>query len=193
MAASQKKNSNVEIPEKEKDEVLSKFKARFEKNMQRHEGVEWADVEKRLLADAKKLKSLIEMEKTDGEPDVVGGPNEDGSLVIYDCVKESPRERRSLCYDNEALAARKANKPVNSAVGLAAEMGIELITPEEYKALQAIMKLDEKTSSWVKTPEHIRKLGGAVFCDRRYDTVFTYHNGADSYYSSRAFRGKLVI
>lgn len=185
---------NIEkLTSEESSDLLKTLEERFRKNPTRHPDLEWHQVEVRLLDNADKLWSLQEMERTGGEPDAVGGLMENGTIEIYDCARETPKERRNLCYDNEALAARKANKPANSAVGMAAEMGIELTTEEEYRKLQDIMKLDEKTSSWVVTPSSIRKLGGALFCDRRFDTVFTYHNGAESYYGSRGFRGKLVI
>lgn len=173
-------------------ELLSTLKARFEKNMNRHEGLEWANVQTRLEADPGKLWSLDEMELTGGEPDVVGHDEKTGEYIFFDCSAESPK-RRSLCYDREALDARKEFKPENSAVDMAAAMGIELLSEEEYRELQRLGKFDLKTSSWVKTPANIRKLGGALFCDRRYDTVFLYHNGAESYYAARGFRGSLKV
>lgn len=192
MTKSNLKKSGEELSSGETTALLSTLKERFEKNKQRHPAIEWSQVEQKLLDRPDKLWSLNEMEKTGGEPDLVQTWPMAGH-TFYDCAKESPKGRRSLCYDNIALEARPANKPVNSALGLAAEMGIELLTEEDYRQLQAVLKLDEKTSSWVKTPEAIRKLGGAIFCDRRYDTVFTYHNGAESYYGSRGFRGKLEV
>jgi hypothetical protein len=179
-------------PEQRK-ELLTTLKARFEKNTNRHEGVEWAKVQSKLEADAEKLWSLNEMERTGGEPDVITNDKKAGEFIFYDCSAESPKGRRSLCYDPEALESRKENKPENSAVAMAAAMGIELLTEEQYRALQKLGNFDTKTSSWVKTPSDIRKLGGAVFCDRRYDTVFLYHNGAESYYAARGFRGSLSI
>jgi hypothetical protein len=183
-----KKLSQVE--HKALSEIL---KTRFEKNMNRHKGVQWADVESKLISNAEKTWSLNEMEKTGGEPDVVGQDKKTGEYIFYDCSVESPAGRRSLCYDREALDERKQNKPKNSALDMAATMGIEILTEEEYRGLQQLGKFDTKTSSWVKTPPAIRKLGGALFCDRRYDTVFLYHNGADSYYAARGFRGALKI
>jgi hypothetical protein len=173
-------------------ELIDTLKARFDKNMNRHEGVSWTEVQARLEVNKEKLRSLYEMERTGGEPDVI--LNKDtGEYAFYDCSAESPRERRSLCYDREALNSRKDNKPRTSAVDMAAEMGIELLTEEQYRLLQKYGSFDTKTSSWIKTPDMIRKLGGALFCDRRYDTVFVYHNGAESYYSSRGFRGLLRL
>jgi hypothetical protein len=169
------------------------LKARFEKNRNRHNGLEWAKVQARLEANTEKLWSLDEMELTGGEPDVVAQDKETGEYIFYDCSAESPKGRRSLCYDHEALDARKEFKPENTAVDMAADMGIELLSEEEYRQLQNLGKFDLKTSSWVKTPGSIRKLGGALFCDRRYDTVFVFHNGADSYYAARGFRGSLKI
>ncbi len=159
--------------------------------MNRHKGVEWSKVEAKLEADADKLWSLNEMERTGGEPDVVGQDKRTGEYIFYDCAAESPKGRRSVCYDREALEARKEHKPKDSATDMAAAMGIELLTEEEYRELQKLGEFDTKTSSWVTTPSDIRKLGGALFCDRRYDTVFVYHNGAESYYAARAFRGSL--
>lgn len=174
-------------------DLLDTLKARFEKNKNRHEGVEWAKVQQRLVAIPKKLWSLHEMERTGGEPDVVGYDTKTGEYLFYDCSTESPKGRRSLCYDREALDARKEFKPENSVIDMAAAMGIELLTEEQYRGLQQLGNFDTKTSSWVKTPVDIRKLGGAVFCDRRYNTVFLYHNGAESYYAARDFRGSLRV
>jgi hypothetical protein len=174
-------------------ELLGKLKNRFEKNMNRHKGLEWAKVQAKLEANAEKLWSLHEMERTGGEPDVVGHDKKSGEYVFYDCSAESPKGRRSLCFDRDALDSRKENKPVNSAEDVAAAMGTELLTEEQYRELQKLGTFDTTTSSWVKTPSNIRKLGGALFCDRRYDTVFVYHNGAQSYYAARAFRGSLRV
>jgi len=177
----------------EREELFKTMKARFEKNMDRHKGIEWAKVQARLEANPGKLWSLDEMELTGGEPDVVGYDEKTGEYIFYDCSAESPRGRRSFCYDREALDARKEFKPANSVIDMAAGMGIEILSEEEYRALQNLGKFDQKTSSWVKTPASIRKFGGAIFCDRRYDTVFMYHNGADSYYAARGFRGSLRV
>jgi hypothetical protein len=173
--------------------LLEVLKTRFEKNMSRHKGLDWSKVQARLEASVEKLWSLNEMERTGGEPDVVGRDEKTGEYIFYDCSAESPNDRRSLCYDRTAWESRKENKPKNSAVNLATAMGIELLTEEQYRALQQLGKFDLKTSSWVKTPEAIRKLGGALFCDRRYDTVFVYHNSAESYYAARGFRGMLKV
>jgi hypothetical protein len=181
------------LSKKQREELLSALKARFEKNMDRHKGLEWAQVQAKLEADDRKLWSLNEMEKTGGEPDVVGHDKKTGEYIFYDCSAESPKDRRSLCYDREALEARKENKPKNNAMDVAAAMGVELLTEEQYRELQKLGNFDTKTSSWVKTPSAIRKLGGALFCDRRYDTVFVYHNGAESYYAARGFRGWLRV
>ncbi|MFC2046061.1 DUF4256 domain-containing protein [Chloroflexota bacterium] len=178
---------------KQREELLRALKARFEKNMNRHEGLEWAKVQAKLEANTEKLWTLNEMERTGGEPDVVGHDRKTGEYVFYDCSAQSPQGRRSVCYDREALEARKKFKPEDSAIDMAAAMGIELLTEEQYRELQRLGNLDTKTSSWVKTPSDIRKLGGALFCDRRYDTVFVYHNGADSYYAARGFRGSLRV
>jgi hypothetical protein len=178
---------------KQIEELIRTLKARFEKNMNRHAGIEWAEVEAKLDANAEKLWSLNEMERTGGEPDVVTHDKKTGEYIFYDCSAESPKHRRSLCYDREALDSRKENKPQGSAVGLATAMGIELLTEEQYRELQKVGNFDTKTSSWVKTPLNIRKLGGALFCDRRFDTVFVYHNGAESYYAARGFRGWLRV
>ena len=175
------------------DELIKVLKTRFEKNMNRHKGIEWAKVQAKLEANPEKLRVLDEMEVTGGEPDVVDHDKKTGEYIFYDCSAESPKDRRSLCYDHEALEKRKEHKPKDSAINMAADMGIEILSEEEYRALQKLGKFDMKTSSWVKTPPEIRKLGGAVFCDRRYDTVFLYHNGADSYYAARGFRGSLRV
>ena len=182
-----------ELPAKESGELLKVLQGRFEKNMNRHKGMEWAKVQARLAASAEKLWSLAEMEETGGEPDVVGYDKKTGEYIFYDCSAESPQGRRSLCYDREALDSRKENKPKGNAVEMAEAIGIELLTEQEYRELQKLGSFDLKTSSWVKTPESIRKLGGAIFCDRRYDTIFTYHNGAESYYAARGFRGSLKV
>ena len=177
----------------EREELLKVLKARFEKNMNRHKGLKWADFEARIEANKECLWSLSEMENTGGEPDVVGFDKKSGEFVFYDCAAESPKGRRSVCYDHQALEARKENKPKDSAMNMANAMGIELLTEEQYRELQKLGNFDLKTSSWVQTPAEIRKLGGALFCDRRYDQVFLYHNGADSYYAARAFRGSLRV
>jgi hypothetical protein len=182
-----------ELSSKQREELLNSLQARFEKNMNRHKGLEWAKVQAKLAAHTEKLWSLNEMEITEGEPDVIGLDKKTGEYIFYDCSAESPKGRRSLCYDREALDARKEHKPKDSAIDMAAVMGIELLTEEQYRELQKLGEFDLKTSSWVKTPAEIRKLGGALFCDRRYDTVFVYHNGADSYYAARGFRGSLRI
>lgn len=182
-----------ELTAEERDALLKVLKARFEKHMHRHKGLDWADVLARLDARPEKLWSLNEMEATGGEPDVVGFDEDSGAFIFYDCVPESPKGRRSLCYDRAALIARKEFKPANSAMDMAAAMGIEMLTVEQSQALQRLGKFDTKTSSWVVTPPEIRKLGGALFVDRRYDTVFVYHNGAESYYAARGFRGSLLV
>jgi len=181
------------LSSQQREELLTTLKARFEKNTNRHKGVEWAKVQAKLEANAEKLWSLNEMESTGGEPDVVGYDKKAGEFIFYDCSAESPKGRRSVCYDPEALESRKEHKPANSAVGMATDMGIELLTEEEYRELQKLGNFDLKTSSWVKTPSNIRELGGALFCDRRYNQVFLYHNGAESYYANRAFRGWLSV
>src|SRR5467141_304085 len=189
-----KTNSNKkELSPKQREELLSELKDRFEKNMNRHKGLEWAKVQAKLEADTKKLWSLNEMERTGGEPDVVGHDKKTGEYIFYDCSAESPKGRRSLCYDREALDSRKEHKPKNNAIDMAAATGIELLTEEQYRELQKLGNFDTKTPSLVKTTSDIRKLGGALFCDRRYDTVFVYHNGAESYYAARAFRGSLTV
>jgi hypothetical protein len=178
---------------KQREELLRALKARFEKNMNRHKGLEWAKVQAKLEANTEKLWSLNEMERTGGEPDVVGHDKKTGEYIFYDCSAESPKGRRNVCYDREGQEARKAFKPEDNAIDMAAAMGIELLTEEQYRELQKLGNFDTKTSSWVKTPAEIRKLGGALFCDRRYDHVFVYHNGAESYYGARAFRGSLRV
>jgi len=184
---------NVTLSKTQNEELLRTLRARFEKNMSRHKGLEWVKVQTKLEANAEKLWSLHEMERTGGEPDVIGHDKKTGEYIFYDCSSESPKGRRSLCYDREALESRKENKPKDNAMDVAAAMGIELLTEEQYRELQKLGEFDTKTSSWVKTPSAIRKLDGALFCDRRYDTVFLYHNGAESYYAARAFRGSLRV
>lgn len=181
------------LSKKQREELLTTLHARFEKNMNRHKGVEWAGVQARLETNAGKLWSLYEMERTGGEPDVIGQDKDTGEYIFYDCAAESPKDRRSLCYDREALESRRENKPKGSAIDLADSMGIGVLTEEQYRELQRLGSFDTKTSSWVKTPANIRKLGGALFCDRRFDTVFVYHNGAESYYAARGFRGSLRV
>lgn len=173
--------------------LLHTLKARFEKNMTRHEGLEWPNIQAKLEAQPEKLWSLNEMESTGGEPDVVGYDKQADEFIFYDCSAESPKERRSICYDRQALDARKKFKPENSALDMAAAMGVKILSEEQYRELQTLGEFDTKTSSWVETPPDIRKLGGALFCDRRYNTVFVYHNGADSYYGARGFRGSLRV
>jgi hypothetical protein len=187
------KNTKKKLSAEDRDELLNALQARFEKNMSRHKGLEWSKVQAKLEANAEKLWSLNEMEKTGGEPDVVAFDKKTGEFVFYDCSAESPKGRRSVCYDREALEARKEHKPKDSALNMATAMGIELLTEEQYRELQKLGKFDEKTSSWIQTPADIRKLGGALFCDRRYEQVFLYHNGAESYYGARAFRGSLRV
>ena len=187
-------NSNKkELSPEQREELLGALKSRFEKNMNRHKGLEWVKVQSRLVADSEKLWSLNEMERSGGEPDVVGQDKKTGEYIFYDCSAESPKGRRNVCYDREGQEARKTFKPENSAVDMAAAMGIELLTEEQYRELQKLGNFDTKTSSWVKTPLDIRKLGGALFADRRYGKVFVYHNSAPSYYSVRAFRGSLKV
>jgi Protein of unknown function (DUF4256) len=181
------------LSKKQREELLSALKARFEKNMDRHQGLEWVQVEAKLQANAQKLWSLHEMERTGGEPDVVYYDKKTAEYIFYDCAAESPKGRRSICYDREALQSRKEHKPANNALDMAAAMGVELLTEEQYRELQKLGNFDTKTSSWVKTPSDIRRLGGALFCDRRYNTVFVYHNGAESYYAARGFRGSLRV
>jgi len=187
------KRDQKDLGSEQRKELLGVLKARFEKNMNRHKGLEWDNAQARLEANTEKLWSIYEMERTGGEPDVVGHDKNTGEYIFYDCSAESPKGRRSLCYDRQALESRKEHKPENSAIDLAAAMGIELLTEDEYRELQKLGNFDSKTSSWVKTPSDIRKLGGALFCDRRYNTVFLYHNGAESYYAARAFRGLLRV
>jgi len=182
-----------ELSVEEREELFEILKERFESNMDRHPGMEWEKVQVKLEASPDKLWSLNEMEKTGGEPDVVGYDEQANEFIFFDCSKESPIGRRNVCYDPEALESRKKHKPGHSAIGMALEMGIELLTEEEYRDLQKLGQFDLKSSTWVKTPAKIRKLGGALFCDRRYDTVFLYHNGAESYYASRGFRGSLRV
>ena len=182
-----------ELSPTERTALLDILKTRFEKNTARHPGLEWAAVQLRLAANPEKLWSLHVMEETGGEPDVVFYDEKTGEYVFYDCSAESPKGRRSICYDRAAWEARKENKPADNAVGMAEAMGVELLTEEQYRALQQLGAFDLKTSSWIKTPANIRKLGGALFCDRRFDTVFVYHNGAESYYAGRSFRGLLRV
>jgi hypothetical protein len=182
-----------QLPPEQRGALLRTLKARFEKHMNRHPGLQWPAVQARLEANPEKLWSLHEMERTGGEPDVVGHDKTTGEYVFYDCSAESPKGRRSVCYDREALEARKEHKPKNSATDMAADMGIEILTEAQYRELQTLGDFDTKTSSWVETPPDIRARGGAIFCDRRYDHVFTYHNGAESYYAARAFRGALRV
>jgi Protein of unknown function (DUF4256) len=187
------KKSKKELSSGQRKKLLAALKVRFEKNISRHKAIEWASVQAKLEANGERLWMLNEMERTGGEPDVVGYDNKTGQYIFCDCSEESPKGRRSVCYDREALESRKEHKPKDSAADMAAAMGIELLTEEQYRELQKLGNFDTKTSSWVKTPSDIRKLGGALFCDRRYDTVFVYHNGAESYYAARAFRGSLRV
>lgn len=189
MAGTNKK----QLSSNQRDELLAILKTRFEKNKNRHKSLEWENIRKKLEADPGKLWSLNEMEKTGGEPDVIGHDKKTGEYIFYDCSPESPKDRRSLCYDREALDLRKEHKPVNSAMDMAADMGIEILTEEQYRELQQLGNFDTKTSSWLKTPAPIRKLDGAIFGDRRYDHIFIYHNGASSYYAARGFRGWLRV
>jgi hypothetical protein len=186
-------SNKKKLSSEDQEQLLNTLKLRFQKNMNRHKGLQWTNVQVRLKANSEKLWSLNEMERTGGEPDVVGHDKKTGEYIFYDCSSESPKGRRSLCYDREALDARKEFKPENNAVDMATAIGIELLTEEQYRELQKLGNFDLKTSSWVKTPAEIRKLGGAVFCDRRYDHVFLYHNGAESYYAARGFRGLLRV
>jgi hypothetical protein len=185
--------SNPTLSITQREELLSALKARFEKHMNRHKGLAWAEVQAKLEANTEKLWSINEMESTGGEPDVVGHDKKTGEYIFYDCSAESPKDRRSRCYDREALDSRKENKPKDSAMDMAEAMGVELLTEEQYRELQQLEEFDTKTSSWVKTPPDVRKLGGALFCDRRFDTVFVYHNGAESYYAARGFRGWVKV
>ena len=187
------KSINKKLSSSQTEELIKTLKARFEKNMNRHKGFDWDKVQARLKAHPEKLWSLHEMETTEGEPDVVGENKKSGAFIFYDCSPESPKGRRSFCYDGQALAARKENKPKNSVMDMAAAMGIEILSEEQYRDLQKLGKFDTKTSSWIKTPSDIRGHGGALFCDYRYGTVFVYHNGADSYYAARGFRGALEV
>ena len=182
-----------ELPLEQREELLRVLKDRFEKNINRHKGIDWAKLQAKLESNSEKLWSLNEMERTGGEPDVVGIDNKTGEYIFYDCSTESPKGRRSFCYDREALESRKEHKPENNVIDMVAEMGIELLTEEQYRELQKLGNFDMKTSSWVTTPVEIRKLGGALFCDRRYNHVFVYHNGAESYYGVRGFRGSLRV
>jgi hypothetical protein len=185
--------ANANLSKAQREEIIKALKLRFAKNMNRHKSLDWAKVQARLEANTAKLWSLHEMERTGGEPDVVGHDKDSGEFLFCDCSEQSPKGRRSLCYDQEALDARKENKPKGSAIAMAKAMGVELLTEDEYRELQTLGNFDTKTSSWIKTPPAIRKLGGALFCDRRYDTVFRYHNGADSYYAARGFRSSLRL
>jgi Protein of unknown function (DUF4256) len=196
MRATRAHNSNSskkDLSAQQREELLRTLQARFKSNTNRHQGLEWAQVQAKLEENAEKLWSLHEMERTGGEPDVVGQDKKTGEYIFHDCSAESPKGRRSVCYDRAALESRKEHKPKDSAMGMAAAMGIELLTEEQYRELQKLEEFDTKTSSWVKTPSNIRNLGGALFCDRRFDTVFVYHNGAESYYAGRAFRGWLKV
>jgi hypothetical protein len=187
------RNNKKKLSAEQREELLRTLQTRFEGSMNRHKGIKWADVTARLEANPEALWSLYEMERSGGEPDVVGQDKKTGAYIFYDCAAESPKGRRSLCYDREALDSRKEHKPADSALDMAAAMGIELLTEAQYRELQEMGAFDTKTSSWIQTPAAIRKLGGAVFCDRRYDTVFLYHNGAESYYAARGFRGSLKV
>lgn len=187
------KSNKKKLPPEQHAALLKTLQTRFEKNMKRHKGLEWAAIQAKLETSSDKLWSLNEMEETGGEPDVVGFDKKTGEYIFYDCSAESPKERRSLCYDHEALEKRKEHKPADSAVEMAAAIGIKILTEEQYRELQQLGNFDTKTSSWIVTPANIRKLGGALFCDRRYDTVFVYHNGAESYYAARGFRGSLRV
>lgn len=193
MTKMNKTSNNRETSPEQHEEILKTLKVRFEKNMDRHKDLEWGEIQVKLEANLDKLWSLNEMEVTGGEPDVVGYDEKTDEYIFYDCSAESPKGRRSVCYDREALESRKEHKPENNAIDMAADMGIEILTEEQYRELQKLGNFDLKTSSWVKTPDNIRKLGGAIFCDRRYDTVFVYHNGAESYYSARGFRGSVRV
>ena len=187
------KNIKKELPKKQVEDLLSTLKTRFEKNMNRHKDIEWSKVQKRLKANSEKIWSLNEMENTGGEPDVVGIDKKTGEYIFYDCSAESPEARRSICYDREGLELRKEHRPKNNAIDMATDMGIELLTEEQYRFLQELGTFDTKTSSWLQTPAAIRKLGGAIFAENRFGTVFVYHNGAQSYYGGRGFRGSLKV
>jgi hypothetical protein len=193
MTAKRERDTNKNWSAGQSEQLLKALQTRFEENKDRHKGMDWAQVRTKLESNPKKMRSLHEMERTGGEPDVVGLDRKTGEYIFYDCSAESPKGRRSVCYDREALDSRKEHKPADSATDMAAAMGIELLTEEQYRQLQKLGNFDTKTSSWVQTPADIRKLGGALFCDRRYDTVFLYHNGAESYYAARAFRGALRV
>jgi hypothetical protein len=193
MAIAKAASGKKKLSSEQHTELLRTLKVRFEKNLNLHKGLEWAKVQAKLEANSEKLWSLNEMERTGGEPDVVGQDKKTGEYVFYDCSAESPKDRRSLCYDREALESRKENKPKGNAADMASAMGVELLTEEQYRELQTLGEFDTKTSSWVKTPSNVRRLGGALFCDRRFETVFVYHNGAESYYAARAFRGSLRV
>lgn len=186
-------NQKKELPPAQCEELLRILKTRFEKNMNRHESLEWDSIENKLKVNTEKMRPLSEMERTGGEPDVIGYDDKADEYIFYDCSPESPKGRRSFCYDNEALESRKENKPVNSAIGMSAAMGIDILTEEQYRELQKLGDFDMKTSSWIKTPPDIRKLGGAIFADFRYGKVFVYHNGAESYYAVRGFRGSFRV
>ncbi|MDR6762341.1 hypothetical protein J2Y38_002552 [Flavobacterium sp. 2755] len=186
-------NQKYKLSSEQQESLLSILEARFENNKHRHQNIEWEKVESKLKANPEKLWSLDEMERTEGEPDVVSYDEKTNEYIFYDCAAESPKGRRSICYDHEALEKRKENKPKDSAVNMASEMGIQILNEDEYRELQKLGKFDTKTSSWILTPANIRKLGGAIFSDFRYDTVFVYHNGADSYYAARGFRGSLRV
>ena len=186
-------NDKKKLSAEQSRQLLGTLKARFEKNMARHKDLDWTAIQAKLEANTNKIWSLHEMEYTEGEPDVVSYDKKTGEYIFYDCSAESPKGRRSICYDHEALESRKENKPADSAINMAADMGIEILNEEQYRELQKLGSFDTKTSSWVKTPADIRKLGGAVFCDRRYNTIFLYHNGAESYYAARGFRGSLRV
>jgi Protein of unknown function (DUF4256) len=193
MPAAKGSSGKRELPPKQREELLRTCQKRFQTNMTRHKGLEWAEVEEKLEANAEKLWSLNEMERTGGEPDVVGHDRQTGEYIFFDCSPESPKDRRSLCYDRKALESRKEHKPKDNALDMAAAMGIDLLTEEQYRELQTLGEFDTKTSSWVKTPPDVRELGGALFCDRRFGRVFTYHNGAESYYAARGFRGAIRV
>jgi hypothetical protein len=187
------KNSKTKLSQEEQDQIINILQTRFKKNMERHKDIEWTKVEAKLNANPEKLWSLLQMEKTEGEPDIVDYDKSTNEFIFFDCVAESPKARRSLCYDRQALDARKEHKPKNNAIDMAEEMGIEILTEEQYQKLQELGNFDTKTSSWILTPADVRKLGGAVFCDYRYGRVFVYHNGAESYYAARGFRGSLRV